>query len=191
MKTGLLALGIASAVGATAQAHPLDAMIQRDATQESRLAADISHDKIDVHNAALLARQESNLHRLEAREISGIATLDPNALSQVRQSENDMAGALRWAETHRAKHAGRPSDRMHLRVATMREAEQQRWIARELKQDRLTPSEASELEAAQARIAQAQFRAVSPGHESVQTALSIQDRQDLQDYAIRKDPSVS
>ncbi|HTT13954.1 MAG TPA: hypothetical protein VMG60_24065 [Burkholderiaceae bacterium] len=190
MKAALFVLALASTMGATAQAHPLDALIQRDATVESRFASDLAHGKIDVTNATLLTRQEADLHKLEAHLIPGVATLDSHAIARLREAENDMAGAVQRAEKH-AKDAGAPMDRMHLRVATMREAEQEGLIARELKQDRLTPSDASALEAAQARIALAQSDADERGRESMKAARSIQDMQNVQDYAIRADPALS
>ena len=190
MKVALFTVALASTVG-VAQAHPLDTLIQRDATQESRFANDVAQGKIDVHNAALLERQEGDLHKLEANVIGEVSALDPQSIAQLRQSESNLAGALNWAEKHRAKFAGAPEDRMHLRVAAQREAAQEGMLARELKRDRITPYEAGELEAVQGKIALAQFDAVDKRHESMQAARSIQDMQNTQDYAIRKDPDLS
>jgi hypothetical protein len=190
MKTGLITLVLAAASVTAAQAQPLDALLARDAAQHARIAADVAHERIDVRSGAFLAQQEGKLHRLEARLI-GATSPDRPAMSQLRQAQYDMAGAIRWAEKHRAKRIGSPMDRMHLAVATRREAGQERLIAHEFRQRRLKPAEVGALEAAQARIAQAQFGAVRSGGESVKTARSIQDLQNLQDYAIRKDPMLS
>ena len=76
-------------------------------------------------------------------------------------------------------------DRMHARVAALRDAEQQRWIAQGLRSGRLSPELAAGLERDQARIEMAEARAERGGYETVNQALHIQHLQDVQDWAIR------
>lgn len=188
MKPALIVLGITAALAATAaQAQSIDRLLERNAAEQSRIAADVARERIDAHNAALLEHRASDVYRLEAQQL---AASNPDA-ARVRQAENDLAGAITWAEKHQARYPGTALDRMHLRVAATRDAEQQRWIANEFRQDKLTPAQASALETEQSRIAQAEYGAARKGHETVAAAESVQHMQDLQDYAIRKDPSLA
>lgn len=188
MKPGLIALGITAAMAAgAAHAQGIDRLLERNAAEQSRIAADVARDRVDAHNAALLEHRASAVYQLEAQQL---AAPKPD-VARVRQAENDLAGAITWAEKHQAKHPGTALDRMHLRVASTRDAEQQRWIANELRQGKLTPSQASVLETEQSQIAQAEYGAARKGHETVAAAESVQHMQDVQDYAIRKDPSLA
>ncbi len=90
--------------------------------------------------------------------------------------------ALQQHATHRL-HAS--MDRLHLRVAAARDAEQQRWIAQGLRDGRLSVPQAAALERTQARIDLQQARLARQGHESVDQALAMQHLQDVQDWAIR------
>lgn len=85
-----------------------------------------------------------------------------------------------------ATHQVRASlDRLHMRVAAARDAEQQRWIAQGLHNGQLSLAQAAVLERAQARIDLQQARLAGQGHETVDQALAMQHLQDLQDWAIR------
>ena len=75
-------------------------------------------------------------------------------------------------------------DRMHMQVAALRDADQQRLIASELSSGRLTPAQAVSLERTQAKILRDQASLQRRGHESVDEALHLQHEQDVQDWAI-------
>jgi hypothetical protein len=109
----------------------------------------------------------------------------------VRQAQRDLAGAIAWAEKHPAHARNSAMDRMHLRVESARDAEQQRLIAQEFASGQITAGQAATLEGVQAQIATAESDATSKGHESLAQARKIEGAQNLQDYAIRKDPGLS
>jgi hypothetical protein len=109
----------------------------------------------------------------------------------VRQAQNDLAGAIAWAEKHRPERSDATLDRMRLRVATTRDAEQQKLIASGFRRGRLTLAQVGDLEAAQSRIAQSEYGAQRQGHETLAVAESIQHLQNLQDYAIVENPSLA
>jgi hypothetical protein len=75
-------------------------------------------------------------------------------------------------------------DRMHVHVATLRDAEQQAWIARGVSTGRLSLADAAALERDQASIVALQAALERHGHQSVDDALRVQHLQDLQDWAI-------
>lgn len=78
-------------------------------------------------------------------------------------------------------------ERMHTRVATTRAVQQQRWIASSLQRGRIDLAQPAGMERAQAGILARQAALTGSGHETVQQALAMQHRQDLQDWAIRTD----
>jgi len=92
----------------------------------------------------------------------------PNSQQQVAQPEA-RADAL---------------DRMHMETAALRDAEQQRQIAHDLRSGHLTPVQASMLEQTQAKILTDQAALQRHSHESVDQALRLQHEQDVQDWAI-------
>lgn len=190
MKSQLIALAIATTAAAGAQAQTLEGILQRNAAEQSRIANDVAGGRIDVHNAALLQQRASDVYRLESELIKG-TEVDSEARGRIHQAQNDLAGATRWAEHHAARNKGDSLDRTHLRVEAERAAEQQRLIAREFKQGTLTQSQVGRLEQAQSGIAAAQSAALSQGKESVAQAEAIQHRQNREDYAVRKDPSLA
>lgn len=191
MKPRVIAFAVAAVFAGGAHAQTLDSLLHRDALQQHRIADDIARGRIDEHNAAMLEQRAGNLYQLESRLLS-TPSADHTALMRVRQAENDLAGAITWAEKHRAGALGSPLDRMRLHVASTRDAQQQRLIASEVSEGRLTSAQMGALESAQARIARAEADAVRGKRgETLATAESIQHMQDLQDYAILKDPSLA
>ena len=82
-------------------------------------------------------------------------------------------------------------DRTRLEVASTRNAEQQRLIARGLASGRIAKEQVAPLENVQAEIATAQFEAASGSNVTLEEARSIQGAQNVQDYSIKNDPHVS
>ena len=76
-------------------------------------------------------------------------------------------------------------DRVHQRVAFLREAEQRRWIGAELQRNRLDRAQAASLWPDAADLAREQALLTRRGHELVDKALALSHRQDLLDWAIR------
>jgi hypothetical protein len=187
----LIAFAAAAAAFATsAQAQPVEDMLQRDAALQQRIATDIARGRIDAHSAARLEQRSAELHRLEARLLA-VTVPDLAANARVDHARNRLASAINGAERHRSKYEGSALERMRLRVAVQRNADEQRLIARKYHDWTLTPAQLGELEKAQAQIAQAEYRAASKPHETVAAAESVQHLQDLQDYAIRRDPALA
>lgn len=189
MRAKLIALAIA-ATAAGAHAQTIEGLLQRNAAEQARIERDVAAGRIDVHNGALLERRAGDVYRLQGELING-SEVHSAARARMHQAQNDLAGAIGWAERHAASPKGSALDRMHLRVESQRAADQQRLIAREFMQGTLTPAQVGTLETAQARIAARQSGALARHTESVAAAEAIQHRQNVQDYAIRRDPSVS
>lgn len=188
IKHAARAAAAAAVVFATgAYAHPIDDLLTRNAAQQVRIESDLAAARIDPLRAAQVEQRAAEVYRQQAQLL---ADASETRQEQLRQAQRDLAGAITWAEKHPAHARATTMDRTHLHVASMRNAEQQHLIARELAAGRLAPVQAAALEGEQAKIAAAEFDAASRGHESVEEALSVQYAQDLQDYAIKVDPSV-
>jgi hypothetical protein len=173
--------------GPAHRAHRVAARwIERDAAAQSRIAADLGHGRLAPQKVALLQTQAADLYRSEAQYLQ--SPINKTAALRVASLERDLMHAVAQAERER-DHEGRASadrlDRMHARVATWRDAEQQRWIAQEVRHGRLSLEQAAALEHEQARIVAAQATLESRGHESVDDALRMQHLQNVQDWAIR------
>lgn len=191
MKATLIAVAAAAAAFAgSAQAQPIEDMLQRDAAQQQHIAADLARDRIDAHAGARIEQRSAALHRLEARVLTAPLP-DLAARERIDRAQARLANAVGWAERHPARYEGSALERMHLRVAAQRDADEQRLIAREYHDWKLTPAQLGEVEKAQARIAQAEYQAARKPTETVAAAESVQHLQDLQDYAIRHDPALS
>ena len=168
--------------------NPIDKLVTRNGSQQAAIESDLSKSHMDPLRAAQVEQRAADVYRQQAQMISDASDTQKAAM---RQSQRDLAGAITWAEKHPAHLRANDMDRMHMEVASMRNAEQQHLIARELETGKLTAAQAATLEDAQAKIAAAESDAVTAGgHESIDTARSIQHAQNLQDYAIKVNPNV-
>jgi hypothetical protein len=179
----LLGTGVGAQAATTHEPAPVR-WIEGDAVAQARLESGIARDKVAPTEVAALESRAADLYRDQADALA--APLTPSARSEVAAAESGLTHAVDHAVW--SKHAaGRenPMDRMHEQVASMRDAEQQRWIANGLEHDRLTPTQVSALERNQADLVQSQAGMARQGHESVDDALRMQHQQDIQDWAIR------
>jgi len=178
----VVAAACAASLGAAAQAHTMQGELNHHAAQQSRIAADEARGRVGAANAATLQERAATVERVEADALSLHG--DAASLQQLAAAERDLDRALRHAE--HAKHAkpGDAIDRMHARVASGREAEQQRWIAAEFGHGTLDRERAAQIEREQADIATQQAAFERHGHESVDDALRVQHLQDVQDWEI-------
>jgi TolA-binding protein len=190
MNRTLTILALCAGLATAAQAQPLNTLLQHDAAQQSRIARDLAQGRIASPDAALLAQRIADAHRLEARLFGDPARLGATGL-QLQRQQRELETAIRRAETHRVRDADDATDRLHLRVAFGRGAEQQRLIARAARSGRLTPAQVAALERAQSRIAIAQYEAATKNGETLAEAEAIQHLQNREDYAIAVDPSLA
>lgn len=191
MKTAWIAVAAAAAAfTGTAHATTIEDLLLRNAAQQARIERDVARDRVDPLRAAQVESRAAEVYRLESAlfqqpRVSGADR------ARLLQAQWDLNGAIAWAEKHPAQRRGDAMDRVHLRVVSMRDAAQQRSIAREFHDGRLQVPQVAKLEAAQARIAAAESAAMRRGHEGVAAAESIQHLQNIEDYAIRKDPALA
>lgn len=158
--------------------------IEGDAAAQARLSSGIARGTVTPGEVASLETRAADLYRDQADALSAPLT---------RASESEVAAAERGF-THAVDHAvwtktqtghEDPMDRMHERVASARDAEQQRWIANGLDHHRLAPTQVAALERTQADLVSTQAGMAREGHESVDAALRMQHQQDIQDWSIR------
>jgi hypothetical protein len=171
-----------------APSHPMHPAavrwIERDAATQSRIAADLGRGRLAPQAVAALETRAADVYRRDAQVL--LAPADRAASLRVARMEGDLTRTVAQAEHEQeALRTANRLDRMHARVATWRNAEQQRWIAQDLRDARLNLGQAAALEHEQARIATMQARLERSGHETVDEALRIQHLQDVQDWAIR------
>lgn len=177
-KQTLIALAAcAAALGCTAaRADTMQAELNHHAAQTQRIAAAEARGRLSPTNDAEVYRQEAVVDRVAA---DALAANNVASRRQLQYAERDLDRAINRAENASSL------DRMHARVADAREAQQQRWIAAEVRHGKLDRSEAATLERDQAAIVSRQAALEKRGHESVDQALKMQHRQDVQDWAIR------
>lgn len=191
MKTAWIAVAAAAAAfTGAAHATTIEDLLARNAAQQARIESEVARGRIDPLRAAQVESRAAEVYRLES-ELLQQPRVGGADRAQLLQAQRDLNGAIAWAEKHPAQRRGNAMDRVHLRVACMRDAAQQRAIAREFHNGKIDRPQVAKLEAAQARIASAEFKAVRRGHEGVAAAESIQHLQNVEDYAIRKDPALA
>jgi hypothetical protein len=175
----------ATSLGVTAHAQSLQHELTHHAAQQSRIAAEEAHGKLAPNRLAALHEQAAAVELTEANVLSGNA--DAAAVKRLARTEHDLDRAIARAEhpsRAQQQHAA-GLDRMHTRVAATREAQQQQWIAAQFRHGTLDREQAARLERAQADITQQQAALQRRGRESVDEALQMQHRQDVQDWQIR------
>lgn len=189
----IVSLAVASAAALWAvtanAADPLSQILARNATEQGKIHAALANDKMDPLRAAQVQQRASEVYKQQAQVVP--TNPDADQQEQLRQAQRDLAGAIAWAEKHPARNKGNAMDRTRLEVASARDAEQQRMIAREYASGRLTPEQVGTLQEAQARIAAAQYDVAADGGTTQEEARLIQGAQNVQDYSIKRDPSVA
>ena len=154
---------------------------EHNAATQQRVAADLGHGRLSPQQAAALQTQVADLYRAQASALEAT----PARRDDLTDGARLLSAAVHDAEAARRQHVRADAlDRQHLRVAALRDAEQQRWIAQGLRSGHLTPAQAAQLERAQADLAAQQASLVGHGHETVEAALRMQHSQDVQDWAI-------
>lgn len=168
----------------TASAASLNQVLSRNGQTAERIAADARRGELSRWMATALEQRVAHLYADEAQVLAMGGDADA-----WRHIAREQRYALRAAdEVNPAGHGPTgldPLDRMHMRVAASRQAEQQRWVAREFHRGQLTTEQVAQIEAQQARIARVQAALDRGGQETVDQALRVQHLQDLQDWAIR------
>jgi len=167
---------------------PINKLLERNAAQQVRIQKDLAAARIDPLRAAEVEQRAGEVYRQQAQTL---AQANGSQQEQLRQAQRDLAGAIAWAEKHPAHARSSAMERTHLQVESMRDGEQQRLIAHEFASGQITAGQAATLEGAQAQIAKQEFDAAAKGHASFAQARTIEGAQNLQDYAIRKDPGLS
>jgi hypothetical protein len=187
--TARLVLTAAAAACATgALANPTNDLLMRNARQQARIRDDLAASRMDPLRAAQVQQRAADVYRMQAQML---ADATDEQREQLRQAQRDLAGAIAWAEKHPAHARATAMDRTRLEVASTRNAEQQRLIARGLASGRIAKEQVAPLENVQAEIATAQFEAASGSNVTLEEARSIQGAQNVQDYSIKNDPHVS
>src|SRR5262249_46459186 len=120
--------------GAAAQASTVQQELTHHAAQQSRIAADQAHGRVAPRGAGSLHERAATVERDEADALAGN---DAASLQQLTAAERDLDHAIARAEHATAQQHATSLDRMHARVAGAREAEQQHWIATELRHGKL------------------------------------------------------
>ncbi len=186
MKTKPLAAvaALAAALGAAAQAETVPQMLAANIAAQSRLAADAAGARVDAPQAAMVEQALAGIYRDEARALAN--GVDASTGSSAAAATRELREALGNAERdQRASRAQAAMDRLHVRVAAQREAEQQRWIAQALRAGRLSAAQVAALERGQADLAALRADIDRRGSISVDDALRVQHAEDVADWRIR------
>lgn len=170
-------------------ADPMQPILQRNAREQARIADALQSGRMDPLRAAQVQQKAAEVYKQQAEVIA--SNPDPDQQEQLRQAQRDLAGAIAWAEKHPARSKGTEIDRTRLAVASQRDAEQQRLIAREYANGKLSADQVATLQQAQAKVTAAQYDVVADGETTQQEARDIQGAQNVLDYSIRQDPSVA
>jgi hypothetical protein len=164
-------------------------LLRRNATFEQRLATDLRRERITLQQAAALQSRAARFYRMQADRLT--ASADAKTRAHLARDERGLMHAAARAErANRKPQAGDAMDRLHAIVASQRDADQQRWIAHGLDVGRFDTTEVAPLERDQASIVARQAELGRRGGETVDEALQMQHRQDVQDWTIRTDAAL-
>lgn len=179
--TALAAAACLALLGTAAHARTLQQQLTHHAAEQTRIAAAEARGRLALPQLAALQNQAAVVERVEAATLRGHDTVASRR--QLAYAERDLDRMIARAERIGTRSAA--LDRLHAQVASAREAQQQRWIARGFRDERIGAQQVASLEAAQGAIARREATLERRGHESVAQALQMQHRQDVQDWAIR------
>lgn len=175
---------LAVALGAAAHAETLPQMLGANSAAQSRLAADAAAGRVDAPQAAKVEQTLAGIYRDEARALAN--GVDASTGSSAAAATRELRDALGNAEREgRASRAQAAMDRLHVRVAAQREAEQQRWIAQAFRAGKLSAAQVAALERGQADLAALRADVDRRGSISIDDALRVQHAEDVADWRIR------
>ena len=187
----LMAMGVGAAnAQSTDQVQAVEQVLQRNAGQQAGLAADLAHGSINAREAAALEARQARLYRMEAGALDRGAA--PSDLATINRAQRQSGVVVIAPPAHGVgQPAAQRMDAQHLRVAALRDAEQQRAIANGWSGQRYSLQQLAQLEASQAQLAGLQVQLHAAGRESLGQALHLSHLQDIQDWAIATvNPSV-
>lgn len=176
-----------------AQAQTLDAsqlvaaVIERNAVQRDALASRLACGAVAASEATELEARQADLYRMEALALdAGAAPRD--LLSVARVQDHLLATEAAHACTRPARDPALQATREPETAVVMRDADQQRAIARGWAAGRLSLAQLAQLEANQAQLSRLQAVVdqgdAGPGAPSVWQAQRLLHLRNLQDWAI-------
>ena len=158
MKTALTTLALLATLGAGAahaqsaeQAQAVAQVLQRNADRQAGVAVDLARGIIDARAAAFLEARQARLYGMEAGALDRGAPLQD--LATIDRVQSRIVVVFDSPASRAAERAAERLDALHERVAALRDAEQQRSIARGWTEGRFTLQQVAQLEANQAQLA--------------------------------------
>jgi hypothetical protein len=184
---GVMGLCVAAAFMSGARAEGIDNLLMRNARQQSEIQQGLGSAQLDAVRAAQVQERAAEAYRDQAQML---ANASDEQREQMRQAQRDIAGAIAWAEKNRAHNPGSELDRIRLQTASLRNAEQQRLLARGLETGRLSNEQVASLQGLQAQIVTEQAEAAAGGNFTQEEARAVAGAQNVQEYVIKEDPSL-
>jgi hypothetical protein len=184
---GVMGLCVAAAFMSGARAEGIDSLLMRNARQQSEIQQGLGSAQLDAVRAAQVQERAAEAYRDQAQML---ANANDEQREQMRQTQRDIAGAIAWAEKNRAHNPGSELDRIRLQTASLRNAEQQRLLARGLETGRLSNEQVASLQGLQAQIVTEQAEAAAGGNFTQEEARAVAGAQNVQEYVIKQDPSL-
>jgi len=184
---GVMGLCVAAAFMSGARAEGIDNLLMRNARQQSEIQQGLGSAQLDAVRAAQVQERAAEAYRDQAQMLANASDAQRE---QMRQAQRDIAGAIAWAEKNRAHNPGSELDRIRLQTASLRNAEQQRLLARGLETGRLSNEQVASLQGLQAQIVTEQAEAAAGGNFTQEEARAVAGAQNVQEYVIKEDPSL-
>lgn len=155
----LLVLGAASAMAQTTGTGT----IQRDVNQQNRIEQGLQTGSLTTREAGKLEREESNIDRLQARDLRD-GKLTPRERAQLRRAQDRASQDIRRDEANSATGNPQSASSQRLQTDVQRNANQQGRIEQGLQSGQLTAREAARLERGQASVDRGEAHAALNGH---------------------------
>lgn len=182
-KITCLALGVALAFAAGAQAQTPGSEVQRDVNQQQRIEQGLQSGQLNTREAAKLESGETKIDRMESNAMKD-GTLSPTEKARIRRAQNAESGAI-YREKHDAQ-TGNPSSLSSRRMQTdvQRNVNQQARIEQGVQSGALTNRETGSLERGQAHVARSEAHAGADGRVGAIEQASVHARENHQSHRI-------
>lgn len=191
MKTTSIAALLALALCGAAQAQDRATdMMQRDATQQQRIAEGLRNGQISVREAGRLEQFAQRIEGAQANALGDDGRIDRRESDRIAGDQQALDEQIR--RTRHDSHNANPNEVSARRMAeaVQRSADQQQRIARGLAANELAPREVARLQRGQARISGMLADATGDGYIGGAELASIKNMQDQMSgraYARRQD----
>jgi hypothetical protein len=188
MKTSRIIVSLClTVIAAAASAQNAATDVQRDVNQQTRIRNGLQDGSLTTREAAVLEHQESQVDRLEARDMKN-GPMTAKERAQIARAQNRVSNDIYQARHNGVDGNPLSASSQRMQQAVQRDINQEQRIDNGIKSGQLSNNEVSRLERGQAHVDSREFHAGRDGYVGSREGQAIngaQNRQSARIYRLK------